>query len=460
MPSLRQLCAAFSASVLLVAGFTTAAAAIPGAPDVPVPGLDASATDTPSSSTSPTATASATASASPSPTSSVTASPKPTPVPRTAAMPWGGTVDSDGLYTRPRPKCLQFPDVAGDAYTNPVSSVAGDTDDDLDLTGVVYKTTSKALEVFATETKLDDFPSSLSGFAYDTHSFSTTFTLDRRAIALTAGETGPATATVNTVATTALHATALFDKLYSTVVFSVPLDDLAILVGHSVLGAPATDLTATSDAESSSGMPGFTADDAAPTKADQKTYLVGDNACFLPAPTLLTVDKTKVVYTDLATVTGTLADLNDNVLQGALVTLSVPGLPRQQARTDKDGAATFQFKDRLRAGTWAAVMSFAGDQLYSGTTGAAPYLVYVERTVVTVSSGSHMVGALLKDDDRTPLAKQQVTFLVAGKRHMVTTDSRGRAVLTGLRKGTTVTVSFDGIGSLYSASKKVTAKAG
>jgi hypothetical protein len=375
-------------------------------------------------------------------------------------MPWGGTIDSDGLYTRPRPKCLQYPDVAGDAYTNPVSSGADDFDDDLDLTGVVYKTTSKALQVFATETALDDFPSSMGGFAYDTHSFGTAFTLDRRAITLTAGETGPATVEVNKTANTVLHATALFDKVYSTVVFSVPLDDLAILVGHSVLGAPATGLAASSDAESSTGLPGFTADDAAPAKEEQKTYFLGDNACFLPAPTQLTLEKTKAVYSDMVTVTGTLADLNDNVLQGALVTLSIPGMPRQQVKTDKEGAATFKFRDRLRAGTYESVMSYAGDRLYAGTTGSGQYLVYVERTAVTVSSGPHMVGALLKDDDHTPLAKMPVTFLVAGNRHVVTTDSRGRAVLSGLRKGSTVTVSFAGIGSLYSASKKVTATAG
>lgn len=482
MPVSPRLVAATAACGLLLTGLCVAASADPIVPGVPTPiddvFADPSSSASSTASGSPTATASSTASASPTATASSTAtasptatasasatptvstSPKPTPVPSGAAVPSGGSIDSEGLFTQPRAKCVQFPDAAGDASTNPLSGAAGDTDDDLDVTGVAYKTTSKALQIFVKETKLDTAPSSAGGFIYDTHSFVTGFTVDSIPVELTAGATGPATAKVAGKASTAMHATAAFDVAHSNVVFTIPRDDLASAVGHSVVGAPATALTAASNADSSFGFPGFEADSAAPAKAEQRTYVIGDNTCFLPAPTTLTIDPTKAVYSDVATIAGALTTADGDAVQGALVTLSLPGQRTMAARTSSEGVASFRFRDTLQEGRWTASMAFAGTSLIGPARGTGLYTVAKETTRIAAAAARGAVIATASDNDGTRIPNHFVTFVANGKRYNVRTDAHGQAVLRRLTKGQQVTVYFASVRSLYYASKAFNAKAG
>jgi hypothetical protein len=412
-----------------------------------------SATPTASASASPTPTA--TSSASPTPTASATPTGSPTPTPTPTE-----TANAGGLFDQPRKSCVQFADPAGDASTNPASDVVGDTDDDLDIINVVYKTTPTALQAYVKATKLDTAPSSLGGAVYDTHSFSAGFTLGGKVVVLTAGATGPATATVGGVANTTLQATAKFDTTHSNLVFSVPLASLATLTGHPAAGAAMTALTASSSAESSSGLPGGgKADSAAPTTDVQKTYVVGDNTCFLPPAGKLFVDGLQGVYTDASVVTGSLQDVDGADVSGATLTLKIPGLPTRSAITNATGDAVFRFRVTLPAGSRTGVLGFSGSPTVGAVTLSEPFVVAAEKTVLKAVGAKGVITATLTDNDRSPLVRHTVVFTVGKKVTRIGTNAKGQAVLRGLAKGAVAKVTFATEPGRYSAAKPVSAKA-
>ena len=391
----------------------------------------------------------------PTTTDSASSSPTPTPTPTPTA-----TVTPDGLLVQPRKNCVQFTDPAGDASTNAVSDVAGDTDDDLDLINVVYRTTSTDLQAFVKETALGTGPSSAGGSVYGDHSFSTGYTIGGKVVMLTASKTGPATATVGGVASTALKATASFDLKHSNIVFSMPLAELAALTGTPIFGAAATALTATSRADSADGLPGGgVSDSAAPTTAAQKTYTVGDNTCFLPPAGKLFLDGLTGTYSDGAKVVGSLQDVDGADVAGATLSLAIPGLPTKQAVTDASGDAVFTFPVTVRAGTVKAVLSFAGNSAVGATVLSDSFVVALEKTVLKATGSKGAVTVALTDNDRTALGKHTVAFTVGNKVTKLTTNGKGQAVLKGLAKGTSVKVAFAAVPGFYSAAQAVSAKA-
>ncbi len=380
----------------------------------------------------------------------------PTPTATPTAVP-GAPV----LYDQPRKGCLQFPDATGDAATNPVSGGAGDTDSDLDITGVVYRTTGDALQAYVREKALSTGPSSVGGNVYDTHSFSTGFTIGGKAIAVTAEKSGPATATVGGTASTALHPTATFDVKNSTVVFSVPLTDLATLTGSAVTGAEVTALTAASAASGSVvPAPANTADTAAPATAAQKTYVVGSNTCFQPLPGKLFLDGDSGVYSDVTTMTASLLDASDGAVSGATLSVTVEGLPTMSAVTDALGDARFTFPVTVPAGARTASVSFLGTDAVGPVSLSQPFTVVVDKTVLKAVGGPGGVAATLTDNDKQPLAGRMVAFTVGGQVSKVKTNAKGQAFLKGIAKGTAVKVGFGGVPRYYAAAKTVSAKAG
>ena len=382
-----------------------------------------------------------------SPTPSGSASPTPTALP-------------GGLFDQPRKKCVQFTDPAGDAVTNPVSGVAGDTDNDLDIVSAVYKTTPTDFQAYVAEKTLGAGPDSAGGTVYDTHSFSTGFTIGGKAIVLTASATGPATATVAGAASTALHPTAKFDTKNSNIVFSVPLADLAALTAAPVAGAEVSALKASSASGSSRGVPGGgTADSAAPTGTAPKTYTVGDNTCFLPPAGTLFLDGLTGVYTDKSTVTGSLQDVDGANVGGATLTLTIPGMAPFTAVTNDEGDAVFAFPVTIPAGTSTANLSFAGTDTVGAAKSAGPFVVKVESAVLTAVGTKGTVTATLKDNDKTAIAKRIVVLTVGKKTIKATTNAQGQVILKGLAKGTVVQVAFAAVPTYYSAAKPVSAKA-
>jgi hypothetical protein len=395
----------------------------------------------------------------PAPTETPTGDPSPDPSPTDEPTDPPTTPSGPVLFDQPRAGCLQFPDAGGDAATNPVSAAAGDTDDDLDLTGVVYKTTADALQVFVKEKKLAAAPSSASGAVYDTHSFTTGFTVGGKAIAVTAGKSGAATATVGGAASTALHPTAAFDTKSSNIVFSVPLADLAALTAHPVSGAAVTALTATSAAKGSTvPAPSSTADSAAPATAVQKTYVVGDNTCFQPPIGKITIDGASGVYSDVSTITANLVDSADAAVEGARVSLALTGMPARTATTDADGDAVFTFPITVPAGAKTAVISFVGSDTVGPTKASAPYTVKLESTVLKAVGSKGAVTATLSENDPRPLANRTVVFTAGKKVYKVKTNAQGRASVSKLAKGTVVKVSFPSVAGYYAAAAPVSAK--
>ena len=441
MSATRRVFATTVASGLLITGLCVAAFADPIIPGVPTPldGALAGPTATSTTSASPTATATATATSTATATATATGTPAPS------------TLDAEGLFLQPRYNCAQYTDAAGDAATNPVSGGLGDNDDDLDIKSVAYKTLNANLQVFIAVAKLDQAPTSLGGTVYDTHSYSTSFTAGGKAIVLTAGESGPATAKVGGTANTLLKPTATFDIPHSNVVFTLSRTDLATVVGAPVTAL--TGLAANSAASSSLGVPGFGADAAAPAATStQKTYSVGDNTCFTPLPALLTLTTTNAVYTDLASVTATLKTADGAYVGNGQITLEAPGRAPIVARTNSIGIAAFIFRNGLRAGDWVAHASFPGTPLIGPASVSAPFVVTAESTVLSAVATAGAITATLTDNDKAPVGKRYVTFTVAGRRYNVLTDYNGHAVKK-LAKGTVATISFAGVPSLYAPAK-------
>lgn len=368
------------------------------------------------------------------------------------------TLDAEGLYSQPRANCLQFPDASGDASTNPVSAALMDKDDDLDITGVVYKTQSDNIQVFIPVKELDVAPTSKGGAVFDTHTYSTGFTVGTKAVKLTASDTGPAKATVGSTASNVLHPTASFDIPHSNVVFTVSRVELATVAGGQV--SALTGLTAQSASGSSKGLPGFTADSAAPTTSAQKVYTVGDNTCFTPLPATLTLTSSDPVYTDVATVTAILKTADGQAVANAPVTLYAPGRDAMVSQTNSLGYAAFFLRVAVPAGSWTATGTFAGTPYVGPAQVTVPFVVSPESTVLSALASRGAVTATLTDNDQTVIGKRYVTFTVAGRRFNVLTDYNGHAVKSGLAKGTVVTVSFPGVPNLYSAARtlKIAAK--
>lgn len=463
----RRLLAVCMVSGVLLTGVTVAAASVTSGSSGLIPIID----DTPSATPTATGSAAATPSASATASSSASATASGTP----ALAP---TFDEDGLYTQPRKSCLQFADVPGDATTNPVSADL-DPDDDLDLTGVVYKTSTSALQVFVKETALDTAPSSGLGLvAYDGHVFSTRFTLGGQAITLSASATGPAKAAVTgatapsaspsasasasasgTPSTGVLHPTATFDVKNSNIVFSVPRLELATLVGAPILGTRLTSLSAASTATSSMGFPDADADSAAPTKDTEKAYLVGDNTCFQPPAAKLFLSGLTATYTDQAAVTARIQDAGGAHLAGEVLTLHISGLPDRALRSNASGEVIFRFKETVHSGTRPATLSFAGSTAAGRANLSDLFTIRVESTVVKVAATRGLLTATLLDNDNAPIAKRHVTFTVGSRRYNVTTDAKGKALLRGVAKGATVKVSFAAVPTLYSAARTVAVRA-
>lgn len=468
MPVGRRLVAATAVSGVLLTGLCLAASADPIIPGVPTPVddlLNPGATTSASSTATPTSTASSTATPTATATSSESATPTATATTTATATPTGTPTsgpDADGLLSQPRTGCVQFTDPAGDATTNPVSGAVGDPDDDLDIINVVYKTTSTALQVFVKETKLDQAPTSTGGFIYDTHSFSTGFTLGGKVITLTAGATGPATATVGGAASTALKPTATFDIGHSNIVFSVSRAELSTLIGQDVLGASATALSASSAAESSFGLPSMDADDAAPAStapAAQKTYVVGDNNCFRPPAGVLTIGgPLKGVYTDLSTVTATIKDADGKPVAGAPIRLQLTGVPAQTRAANANGLATFTFVTPGPDGMKALTATFAGAPGVGGAVSTAYFAVRAESTLIKAVSSRGAVTATLTDNEHQPIAYQTLVFTVGKKVTKIRTNAKGVAVLTRQAKGATAKVAFGVVPRFYYAAKPVLVK--
>jgi hypothetical protein len=388
----------------------------------------------------------------PAPTGSASPSPSPSP---TAS----GPATTNGLFDQPRKGCVTYTDAPGDADP---TGTGLDGEDALDVTQVNLKSPSGALQVFVglTDPSADMFP------LWSGPVWSTSFTVNGKKVTLTASDTGPATATVGTAANSDIKATAKLDAKAKNIVFTAPLAGLSKAVGATVAKGTAITGTAVETAADSQLGP-QTADTAAGTKPEEKTYAYGDNTCFVPAPGTFVIDADRTgQYGDKTLVFATLNDADGTPVAGVNVTALISGGRTVTGKTDTDGIADLVIPLTMAAGSKTLYVTYAGDSDVGRTRGTKPFTVVPERTVLRVAALRGGAQATVVDDDRTgarstphPVVGRYVRFTVGSKSYLRKTDSRGVAVLTGVRKGTAIKVTFLAVRNLYLGTKTLTVTA-
>jgi hypothetical protein len=378
------------------------------------------------------------------PTGSPTPTPTITPLPRTDGEPV--------LFDQPRKGCVTYKDPAGDADP---SGTGQYNEAEVDVTQVNLKSAAEGLQVFV---KVADLTASRFPL-FDSSFYDVSLSVGGKAIVVSVDQDGKATSTVGGTANADLKAAAKLDTKNSVVIVTLPTDGLTKVLGAPLAQGAAVTNTAISTglADSTTGFPA-PADDAAGVKPEEKTYAYGDNTCFLPPAGKAFVDGLTGVYTDSATVVGSLQDVDEANVPGASLTLTIAGLPAVTAVTNGDGDATFRFPVTLPAGTRKAVLSFAGNATVGATKAEDSFVVAVESTVLKAVASKGAVTATLADNDKHAIAKRVVVFTVGSKSTKVTTNARGQALLKGVVEGAVVKVSFGAVPTYYAAAKPVTVK--
>jgi hypothetical protein len=377
-----------------------------------------------------------------------TGSPSPSPSPTTTTPPpAAGT-----LFDQPRKNCVSFKDATGDAQPDPLGA---DQEDALDINQVNLKSPTGQLQVYV---GIVD-PSSALFPLFSGPLYTTSFTIGGKTVALTAGETGPATATVGGAANSDIKATAKVDAAKKNVVFTVPLDGLSKATATAVkAGTAITGTTATTAADSDLGP--LEADSATGTTAAEKTYAYGDNTCFLPPPGVITLDADPSgQYSDVTELFATLNDADGSPVQNASVTAVLTGGKAVTAKTDDDGIADLKLPLLVPAGAKTITVAFAGDGEVGPAKATKAFTVALEKTLLKAVASRGGATATVVDNDKHPVVGRYVTFTIGSTKRLVKTNTRGVAVLTGVRKGTAVKVAFLPVKGFYLGTPTITVKA-
>jgi hypothetical protein len=383
------------------------------------------------------------------PTPTGTGSPTPTPSPTTTTPPppAAGT-----LFEQPRKNCVQYKDDTGDADPTGTSI---DNEDALDINQVNLKSPTGQLQVFVgiVDPSTSLFP------LFNGPLYTAGFTIGGKAVSLTAGETGPATATLGGAANNDIKATAKVDAAKKNVVFTVPLDGLSKAVGTTV--AKGTQITApVAGTAADSDLGALDADSAAGTTDAQKTYTYGDNTCFLPPPGVFTLDTDKSgQYSDVTELYATLNDADGSPVQNSTVTAVLTGGRPVSAKTDADGIAQIKLPLLMAAGVKTLTVTFPGDAEVGPAKATKAFTVLAEKTLLKAVGRRGGAMATVTDNDKHPVVGRFVTFQIGSSKKVVRTNSRGVAVLTGVRKGTAIKVTFLPVRGYYLGTPSYTVKA-
>ena len=376
-----------------------------------------------------------------------TTSPSPTPT-TTTPPPAAGT-----LFDQPRKNCFLYKDASGDA--DPTAPIGADPEDSLDITTVNLKSPTGQLQFFVgiTDPGADVFPL-FTGKIYEL-----AFTVGGKAVTLTASADGPAAATVGGTANTVIKATAKIDAAKKNVVFTVPLDGLSSATATTI--AKGTAITGTKvDTSADSPIGAQAADSAAGTTDAQKTYAYGDNGCFLPPPGVLTLDTDPSgQYSDVTDLFATLNDADGSPVQGASVTAVLTGGRAVTAKTDDDGIAELKLPILVPAGVKTLTVAYAGSFEVGPVKATKKFTVAAEKTLLKAVASRGGATATVIDNDKHPVVGRYVTFTIGSAKKLVKTNSRGVAVLTGVRKGTAIKVTFLPVRGYYLGTPTYTVKA-
>lgn len=347
-----------------------------------------------------------------------------------------------------RPVCPGWTDPKGDATTGQ-NGVPGTDDPQLDIVGATFGTVGDSVVGTITTAGLSDASSDLG----DNFRFS--FKVAGANVLLFVSRTAPQGQSVgmtarfyNTDTQKDGEAAATFDLGSKTVTLSGKRTELAKVVGKPTDGQPVTALAAeTFDQVQGSIVFKY---DGAPSTL---TPVIGEDcgAAVTPAgaPSLANVGATRAQYGDSAAVAAKLVDSGGAPLTGKVVTFTL-GTSTASATTGGDGVAHASVVVREKAGQ--SILALAAE----GAKTSVPFTVSVERTALTASGGNGNATAILRDDDRKPVASQMVTFASGSRRVSVRTDGNGIAKASGYRRGATVRVSFAGASGMYAAANTST----
>ncbi|WP_407424304.1 Ig-like domain repeat protein [Methanobrevibacter sp.] len=178
--------------------------------------------------------------------------------------------------------------------------------------------------------------------------------------------------------------------------------------------------------------------------------------------TVLTANDVNAIYNVGSRLYATLKDADGNPIAGAKVNL-VLGNINKTVKTDANGKISASTKN-LDIGSYVAVITFAGDDIYSPSSTTANVFVSNEYSflsandVVATYNVSSKVYATLKDADGNPIVGAKVNMVLGNINKTVKTDSKGRvsASTKNLAPGDyTASVSFAGDG--YYAPSSTTA---
>jgi hypothetical protein len=380
------------------------------------------------------------------PTPSGSPSPTPSPTPTTAP---------GGLFDQPRKNCVQYKDATGDA--DPVGDPVGiDQEDSLDVTQVNLKSPAGQLQVYV---GLVDPAATLQSPPFSGRTYAVALTVAGKAVALTAPGDGAATATVGGTANTDIKATAKVDTPHKNIVFTVPLDGLSKAVASAVTAGTAITGTAITT-KAGTPLGAQTADTAAGTTTAEKAYAYGDNGCFKPPPGVVEIDAdASGQYSDVTELFATLKDADGSPVQHVKVTGVLTGGRPVTATTDDDGIADLKLPLLVAAGTKTLTVTYAGDSEVGPAKATKTFKVVAEQTLLKAVGIRGGASATVVDNDKHPVVGRYVTFIIGSTKRTVKTNSRGVAVLTGVKKGTAIKVVFLAVKGYYLASPTYTVRA-
>jgi hypothetical protein len=386
----------------------------------------------------------------------------------------------------PAAGCFTYSDPTGDA------SFGGEApnDPDLDITGFALETTDTSLRAYV---KVDGLTSSGPQFA-DGHRYTLKFTFNKHVFSAAGSDyangSGPIRdglaqtghaghVTQLGVDTPAINPTnpdpailtspgyvdsglkVTFDYTNGYVNFELPIADIEKYGGASFTG-DLTDVVVQSQTdEYAIGSVWDSAPDLDANGDPAGKWTVGDNACFGPAPAVVTnLGATKVQYGDTAAVSAKVTDASGAPVANAPVTFTI-GKLLTTSTTNSKGVASAKLTPTVTAGSYSLVETFAGSDTAGKASARTPFSVVAEKSVLALSektSGTkRIVTATLRDDDHHALAEQVVAWSVNGKAAgKVTTSSTGTARFTA-KPGQTVKAVFAAVTGKYtgaSASRK------
>jgi hypothetical protein len=421
----------------------------------PAPAASGTPSSQPSSAPSPTPSASSTGAPSPQPSASGQGSPSASP--SASGAPGGAPATA---LRFPVAGCTTVGDDVDDAVVSPLVGGPGVAEDDLDLTGVVLRSTPQTTSAYSQVVALASSPSTAPG-----HSFFVNFTVGETAVQLIATQYDPAVLgqvvdgaaeatsgtparrspqTRLTVAGTYVESSieAVFDVERNTVVVSIPTAELAAAVPGFKPGATLSKLTGRTTAQTPAI--GLFVDSTAPENAaeGESKWVVGDNACF--PPPLTNRGAVKAQFGDTAVVAAKLLDGSGAPAAGKAVTFTL-GTSKAVATTGKDGIAKASLKVTSKAGPAPMKVASGSEAI------AVPFTVLVEKTALKVTGGGGAVTATLTDDDRKAVAGQVVTFTAGSVTRSVRTGATGVAKAAGFPAGAVVKATYSGATGMYTA---------